>query len=179
MYQKVDIDAPAASRYRILWELRAVLTEAMALAGADGVRVGDLAFRRRPRSRPDASGRPSPQGHCAAPLRRYERDALAMASARGEVRRRDVVARCMISRDSARRVLVGLVGLGLLDRVGRGRATGYVPREAGPTAGSAGGNAVPCSRDGLPPSAIRVARAPGPPSTSRLVPVTSSARAEP
>ena len=47
-----------------------------------------------------------------------QREALRMVSERREVRRRDFMARCGISRELARRELVGLVALGLLQRVG-------------------------------------------------------------
>lgn len=43
-----------------------------------------------------------------------------------EVRRSDIVARCRISREVARRELAALVGLGLLRRIGFGRGTRYV-----------------------------------------------------
>jgi hypothetical protein len=42
------------------------------------------------------------------------------------VRRADLVARCGISHEIARRALAGLERLGLLRRIGLGRATRYV-----------------------------------------------------
>jgi predicted HTH transcriptional regulator len=56
-----------------------------------------------------------------------QREALRIASERSEVRRSDIVARCRISREVARRELVGLVRLGLLLRIGFGRGARYVP----------------------------------------------------
>jgi DNA-binding NtrC family response regulator len=56
-----------------------------------------------------------------------QREALRIAAKRGEVRRRDLMIRCGISRETARRELVGLVARGLLRRVGGGRGARYVP----------------------------------------------------
>lgn len=47
-------------------------------------------------------------------------EALRIAAARGEVRRSDLIARCGISRESARKYFVGLVARKLLRRVGSG-----------------------------------------------------------
>jgi predicted HTH transcriptional regulator len=55
-----------------------------------------------------------------------QHEALRIVSVRREVRRRDVIARCRISREVARRELAGLVRLGLLRRVGLGRGARYV-----------------------------------------------------
>ena len=52
--------------------------------------------------------------------------ALQLKAASGEVRRAELVARCQVSREVARWALAGLVRLGLLRRVGLGRATRYV-----------------------------------------------------
>jgi DNA-binding NtrC family response regulator len=61
-----------------------------------------------------------------------QEDALRIAVERGEVRRRDVIIRCGISREAARRQLVGLVERGLLRRIGSGRGARYrVHSEAG------------------------------------------------
>ena len=54
-------------------------------------------------------------------------EVLRIAAEHREVRRRDVVARCGVSHEVARRALVGLVRLGLPRRVGLGRASRYVP----------------------------------------------------
>lgn len=55
-----------------------------------------------------------------------QREALRILDEPREVRRRDFMARCGISREAARRELGGLVGLGLLRRIGRGRGARYV-----------------------------------------------------
>jgi DNA-binding NtrC family response regulator len=49
-----------------------------------------------------------------------QQEALCIAAARGEVRLSDLIARCGISRESARKYFVGLVARKLLRRVGRG-----------------------------------------------------------
>jgi DNA-binding NtrC family response regulator len=56
-----------------------------------------------------------------------QQEVLRIASGQREVRRRDVIARCRISREVARRALVSLVRLGLLRRIGFGRGARYVP----------------------------------------------------
>jgi hypothetical protein len=56
-----------------------------------------------------------------------QHEVLRIAAERREVRRRDVVARCSVSHEVARRALAGLVDLRLLRRVGLGRASRYVP----------------------------------------------------
>jgi predicted HTH transcriptional regulator len=56
-----------------------------------------------------------------------QHEALRIVSERHEVRRRDIIARCRTSREAARRELAGLVRLGLLRRIGRGRGARYVP----------------------------------------------------
>jgi len=60
-----------------------------------------------------------------------QREALRIARDRGEVQRGDLIERCRISTEAARRVLVGLVRLRLLRRVGGGRAVRYVAHAAG------------------------------------------------
>jgi predicted HTH transcriptional regulator len=57
----------------------------------------------------------------------FQVEALQIAAERHEVRRSDIIARCRISREMARRELVGLVRLGLLRRIGFGRGAHYVP----------------------------------------------------
>lgn len=61
-----------------------------------------------------------------AALSWLQHETLRIVSERREVRRRDIIARCGISTELARRTLAGLVGLGLLRRVGHGRGTRYV-----------------------------------------------------
>jgi len=60
-----------------------------------------------------------------------QEQALRMALSRGQVRRGDLVARCGISRESARKALLGLERAGAVRREGRGRGVRYVsvPRE--------------------------------------------------
>ena len=55
-----------------------------------------------------------------------QREALRIRAAHGEVRRADLVARCRVSHELARRALAGLARLELLRRVGLARATRYV-----------------------------------------------------
>jgi len=55
-----------------------------------------------------------------------QNEVLRIAAERREVRRRDVVTRCRVSHEVARRELARLVQLRLLCRVGLGRATRYV-----------------------------------------------------
>lgn len=62
-----------------------------------------------------------------AALSRLQHEALRIVFERHEVRRRDFIARCGISREVARRELASLVRLGLLRRVGFGRGARYVP----------------------------------------------------
>jgi len=76
---------------------------------------------------------PAPTAGVARPattatLTRYEAEALSLAAAGGEVRRGDLMARCGISRDRARRTLASLVERGLLRRLGSGRGAWYVLR---------------------------------------------------
>jgi hypothetical protein len=54
-----------------------------------------------------------------------QREALRIADERREVRRRELIARCRIPREVARRELAGLVRLGLLRLTGRGRGARY------------------------------------------------------
>jgi DeoR/GlpR family transcriptional regulator of sugar metabolism len=56
-----------------------------------------------------------------------QHEALRIVSERREVRRRDIIARCRISREVARRELAGLVRLGFLRRIGLGRGASYDP----------------------------------------------------
>ena len=67
-----------------------------------------------------------------ASLTPAQRQALRLAANRGEVRRADVMARCGISREVARRELAGLVRVGAVRREGRGRGARYVPVSRAP-----------------------------------------------
>jgi predicted HTH transcriptional regulator len=60
-------------------------------------------------------------------LSSLQHEALRIASELREVRRRDLIARCGISREVARRQLASLVRLGLLRPMGSGRGARYVP----------------------------------------------------
>ena len=66
------------------------------------------------------------RGRCGIRLTPVQEQALQLKAANGEVRRADLVARCRVSHEVARRALAGLARLGLLRRVGLGRATRYV-----------------------------------------------------
>ena len=88
----------------------------------------DAGLARRP---PAGAPRHSGQGN----LDRYQTEALRLASAGGGVRREDVMARCGISRESARRTLASLVELGDLRRLGSGRGAWYVLRTPEETGG--------------------------------------------
>jgi two-component system response regulator HupR/HoxA len=110
-------------------ELEAVLEQAMIFKSGDRITPGDLELPMG-RGRDVAEGAPvEPHGVpvTEAALSWLQREALRIASARREVRRSDIIARCRISREVARRELVGLVRLGLLRRIGFGRGARYVP----------------------------------------------------
>ncbi len=128
---------PAALRLleQYLWrgnvrELEAVLEQAMIFKSGDRITPEDLDLP-MPRGADIAEGTPGVerQGVPAAKavLSWLQHEALRIVSERREVRRRDIIARCRISREVARRELVGLVRLGLLRRIGFGRGARYVP----------------------------------------------------
>ncbi|HXJ78141.1 MAG TPA: sigma 54-interacting transcriptional regulator [Candidatus Methylomirabilis sp.] len=117
-------------------ELERVVHRAMTLRRRGLVRLEDVrlpALRRQPPPAPASSasiaGSPT-----AATLNRYQAEALRLASA-GGVRRSDLMARCGISRESARRTLASLVELTLLRRLGSGRSAWYVLRGHDETGG--------------------------------------------
>ena len=90
---------------------------------------GDLNVR-YPRSRTTVAP-PAPHSNplddlLLPPLTWAQREALRISAEHQEVRRRDLMARCGISREVARRALASLVERGLLQRVGRGRGARYV-----------------------------------------------------
>ncbi len=102
-------------------ELEAVVKRAMISRRRGWVTPRDIILpklRRGPR--PDATRPPGVQ------LTRVQEQALQLKAARGEVRRADLVARSRVSHEVARRALAGLAQLGLLRRIGLGRATRYV-----------------------------------------------------
>ena len=83
---------------------------------------GDFALRAPAEEIPE---RVAPPGGGPA-LTPYQEEALQIVARRGEVRRRDLVARFGISREAARRQLVALARVGVLRRVGSGRGSRYV-----------------------------------------------------
>jgi len=106
-------------------ELEAVVEQAMILQGRGVIGPDALEFRDARLPARIASGRSTD----ADPRRRLtwsEREALRMVEQRQEVRRQELMARCQVSRDRARRELTHLVDLGWLERVGRGRAVRYI-----------------------------------------------------
>ena len=108
---------------------RAVAVRRRGVVRPEDVKLPDL--RRKARVVPA----PAPTGDVAGPattatLTRYQAEALRLAAAGGEVRRGDLMARCGISRDRARRTLASLVERGLLRRLGSGRGAWYVLRGA-------------------------------------------------
>ena len=114
-------------------ELEAVVEQAIIFKSDDWIMPEDLELP-RPRRRDAAEGTAAVerQGVAAAKaaLSWLQREALRIVSERREVRRSDIIARCRISREVARRELAGLVRLGLLRRIGLGRGARYVPASA-------------------------------------------------
>ena len=111
-------------------ELEAVLEQAMIFKSGHWITPADLDLPMHRRGdvadiTAGAARHGMPATKAALSWLQYE--ALQIAAARREVRRRDLIGRCRISREVARRELAGLVQLGLLRRVGLGRATRYVP----------------------------------------------------
>jgi DNA-binding NtrC family response regulator len=111
-------------------ELETILEQAVIFRGGEWITPEDLDLpARRPAEilgSPADAGR---QGMTAAKavLSWLQHEVLQIAAERREVRRRDVIARCRVSHEVARRALGGLVHLRLLRRVGLGRAARYVP----------------------------------------------------
>jgi transcriptional regulator with GAF, ATPase, and Fis domain len=102
-------------------ELEAVVKRAMVRRRRGWVRPEDIVLPNLRRRRlPDATR--SPGIH----LNPVQEQALQLKAAHGEVRRADLVARCRVSHEVARRALAGLARLVLLRRIGLGRATRYV-----------------------------------------------------
>ena len=111
-------------------ELETVLEQAMIFRGGDRLAPEDLDL---------AVGRPMRVLGSPAPARRQgvavakavlgwlRHEVLRIAAEHREVRRRDVVARCSVSHEVARRALAGLVDLRFLRSIGLGRASRYVP----------------------------------------------------
>lgn len=108
-------------------ELEAVLEQAVIFGSGEAITAEDLdlTVQRDGTASDRAAGVEGRPGD--APLSWLQREALRLAAEQREVRRRDLVARCRVSREVARRALVGLVRLGLLRRIGGGRSARYVP----------------------------------------------------
>ena len=109
-------------------ELEAVLEEAMILRAVGWVTPADLNVGpARVRTAPGRVHEGDSEGPgLLLPLTWSQREALRVAAERREVRRRDLMVRCDISREVARRELALLARGGLLERLGRGRAARYV-----------------------------------------------------
>src|SRR5262249_15275117 len=101
-------------------ELEAVVKRAMISRRRGWVTPGDIILPKLRRG-PVPVMRP-PGIH----LTSVQEQALRLKSAHGEVRRADLVARCGVSHEVARRALASLTRLGMLRRVGLARATRYV-----------------------------------------------------
>ena len=110
-------------------ELEAVLEQAMIFTRGDWIAPEALDLL-TPGSSDAESGsgaaRHGPADRRTA-LSWLQHEALRIATERREIRRREFIARCRISREVARRELAGLVRLGLLRMIGRGRGSRYVP----------------------------------------------------
>ncbi|HEV8574987.1 MAG TPA: hypothetical protein VGR43_09800 [Dehalococcoidia bacterium] len=107
-------------------ELEAVLEQAAIFKRGEWLAADDLDL---PLDRGAIDG--AEQGGAAA-LNWLQREAMRIVSEQREVRRRDVIARCWVSREVARRELAGLVRLGLLRRMGLGRGARYVRVDLSP-----------------------------------------------
>jgi two-component system, NtrC family, response regulator AtoC len=111
-------------------EVEALLEQAMIFRRGDWILPEDLGLPARCGNGVVGSGadvkRPD-RPAAEAMLSSLQHEALRIASELMEVRRRDLIARCHISREVARRELVGLVRLGLLRPMGSGRGARYVP----------------------------------------------------
>ena len=103
-------------------ELEAVVKRAMVRRRVGWVRPEDIVLPRLRRDRLPAAVRAL--GTRFTPV---QEQALRLASSSGEVRRGDLVARCAISRKSARRALLGLERAGIVRREGSGCGVRYVP----------------------------------------------------
>jgi DNA-binding NtrC family response regulator len=112
-------------------ELEAILEQAVIFRSGEWITPRDLDLP-SPRSAdvPGSGTHVGRRGEVTAmtgTLGWLQNEVLRIAAERREVRRRDVVARCRVSYEVARRELARLVQLRLLRRVGLGRATRYVP----------------------------------------------------
>jgi DNA-binding NtrC family response regulator len=109
-------------------ELEAALERAMIFKSGDWITPEDLALSTRPAGAGVvAAGKWQEAPPVNAVLGWVQQEALRIVSERREVRRRDIIARCRVSREAARRALADLVQLGLLRRIGLGRRARYGP----------------------------------------------------
>ncbi len=111
-------------------ELEATLEQAVIFRSGDWITPKDLDLAMpRPFDASDSKTGADPDGttDVKATLSWLQREALRIAAERREIRRREFIARCHISREAARRELGGLVRHGLLRRIGLGRGARYVP----------------------------------------------------
>jgi DNA-binding NtrC family response regulator len=110
-------------------ELEAVLEQAVIFARGDWVTAEDLDLRasRRSSVESQAEAKPDRRTDATGALSWLQQEALHMAAERGELRRGELIARFRVSREVARQALGGLVRLGLMRLVGRGRGARYVP----------------------------------------------------
>ncbi len=111
-------------------ELEAVLEQAMIFRRGDWITGEDLDLRTS--ARPDigeskADAERHGRAGANAALSWLQHEALRIVAGRHELRRREFIARFRISREVARQELAGLVRLGLLRLIGRGRGARYVP----------------------------------------------------
>jgi DNA-binding NtrC family response regulator len=118
-------------------ELERVVHRAMTVRRRGLVQAEDVKLPALRRAAPAA---PAPAAGKAGPatteqLNPYQVEALRLASAGGGVRRETLMERCGISRETARRALASLVELGLMRRLGSGRAAWYGPRTPDATGG--------------------------------------------
>lgn len=111
-------------------ELEAIIEQAMIFRDRGWVGLEDLDL---PVLTQRKGARASPAGAGADILSWCQDEALRMAATGRGVRRRDLIARCGVSREVARRELARLVHTGALQRVGRGRGTRYVPSAPAPS----------------------------------------------
>ncbi len=107
-------------------ELEAVVEEAMIFQNDGWVTPANLSFPRTwQAAAPDDVNKRVGAGP-GVRLSLPQEEALRIASEQQDVRRGDLIERCGVSRETARRELLALVRLGLLRRMGRGRGIRYV-----------------------------------------------------
>jgi DNA-binding NtrC family response regulator len=108
-------------------ELEAVMEQAAIFASGEWITPEDLDLATSLAvGSEDRAHRPGGADQ-AAGLSWLQREALRIAGERGQLRRGELIARFRVSREVARQALGGLVRLGLMRLVGRGRGARYVP----------------------------------------------------